>query len=138
MLWTCFHFNACWLILHFIVLLSKRATLSVLLVVLLIYIYQKKNPVFPKMQFPHKIHTLIILKWFFTRMNSSLLNFTWLLLTSFYLRILSNISFIPNLFYNSNLKKKNSNFFFKTCILITPDLKKLFTTTSIEYLFFLL
>lgn len=137
MLWTCFHFNACWLILHFIVLLSKRATLSVLLVVLLIYIYQKKNPVFPKMQFPHKIHTLIILKWFFTRMNSSL-NFTRLLLTSFYLRILSNISFIPNLFYNSNLKKKNPNFFIKTCILITSDLKKLFTTTSIEYLFFLL
>lgn len=98
----------------------------------------EKNPVFPKMQFPHKIHTRIILKWFFTRMNSSILNFTWLLLTSFYLRILSNISFIPNLFYNSNLKKKNPNFFFKTCILITSDLKKLFTTTSIEYLFFLL
>lgn len=134
MLWTCFHFNACWLILHFIVLLSKRATLSVLLVVLLIYIYQKKS-CFSKNA---KIHTLIILKWFFTRMNSSLLNFTRLLLTSFYLRILSNISFIPNLFYNSNLKKKKSKFFIKTCILITSDLKKLFTTTSIEYLFFLL
>lgn len=98
----------------------------------------EKNPVFPKMQFPHKIHTLIILKWFFTRMNSSLLKFTWLLLTSFYLRILSNISFIPNFFYNSNLKKKKIPiFFFKTCILITSDLKKLFITTSIEYLFFL-
>lgn len=130
MLWTCFHFNACWLILHFIVLLSKRATLSVLLVVLLIYIYQKKS-CFSKnaisTQNTHSNYFKMI--FYLDELISSkfYLTFAYLILSTHFVKY----KFYSKSFLQFKLKKKKSKFFFKTCILITSDLKKLFTTTSI-------